>query len=142
MCLRTELCALRVSVETTSPQKALCNARAANASAICSDTADIHLSVLRMVTLAILGSGLPQNNNLNAAAMVKFTEAINGLQSECLLNAARRRAPTRPTAPKANRKGAFGEHESLGPGWNSVVRVNTVVKDNPQPIQNIPHTGP
>ena len=113
-----------------SPQRALCIARAANASAIRSANADIHPSVLRMARLAILGSGVPPNSILSAVTVVKFTEATNGLQSECVLNAAGRRAPTRPTSPKTNRKGAFGEHESLGPGWNPVVRGNSVVKAN------------
>jgi hypothetical protein len=116
-----------------SPQSALFHARAASDSAICSDITDIHSTVLLMSRLVILGSGVLKINNVSAADVVEFTEATNSFQSECLLNAARRLVPIRPTAPKANREGPFDEHESLGPGRNPVVHRNSVVKANPPP---------
>jgi len=116
-----------------SPQRALCNARAASDSAICSAIADVHPTVLLMVRLVILWSGVLKSSNLSAAAVVEFTEATNSLQSEFLLNAARRLASIRPTAPKENREEPFDEHESLGPGGNPVVHGNSIVKANPPP---------
>jgi hypothetical protein len=92
-----------------------------------------------MARLVIRVSGVLKSSNLSVAAVVEFKEATNGLQSECLLNAARRLVPIRPTAPKANREGPFDEHESLGPGRNPVVDGNSVVKAYPPP--NPKHTS-
>jgi hypothetical protein len=57
----TELCSLRVSVETysTSRRKAPCSASTANASAVRSATAITHPTVLFVVGLTSQGSALP-----------------------------------------------------------------------------------
>jgi len=76
MCLQTELCALRVSVETMSPQRALWNGRAARV---------WHYgALLRMYTSVCClwwdttWGGVPQSSKLSVAAVVEFTEATNG----------------------------------------------------------------
>jgi hypothetical protein len=65
----TELCGLRVTVETTSPRRDLCSASDSNASAIRSDTAATPPVGLLVARLTYHGSAPIRSRSLSAVAV-------------------------------------------------------------------------
>jgi hypothetical protein len=132
MCLQTELCALRVSVETyVAPKSPLqfkgCQ-RFGHTQRYCGYTAQC----VAYGETCHSGEWLTPKQQLKCCMCGEIRRGNKWLAKRVpILNAARRRPPIRPTTSKANREGPFGENESLELGWNPVVRGKRVVKANP-----------
>ena len=119
----TELCDLRVSVETFVALRAGSNANAASASAIRSAIADTLLGASRLGTLTFLVTVLHLCGNHTAKyrGCVKWKEAKAAIAKQAPAQGRWRVATNQPSVPKAKQAGISAEQMDLGEGWSHVV---------------------
>ena len=134
------------------PQKTQCNANAASASDIRSETADTLPGALRVVAPTFPVSAVPRGSSLSAVAAGAITRRITGavlsgkkrrrpLQSK--RRSVRKGAATGQSAPpKVQRARPSAEQMDLGEEWNHVVRGGRVVKTPTTQPQSKTHSSP